>query len=262
MTAPRLARPLPNTSDRVTQMIRADIDVRAFYRWAGSRGMIGRNAFDPGFAMHCLLIESFGAMAPKPFRIMIPRDRDRQYGILYGYAGFDAEDFRAASATYADPLQSRVVPSSSIDSKTMPSSWKAGQRLGFEVLIRPVVRCARGSEMAGKERDAFQVEAERHIRGRMNRNREEVYSDWLSERLGRRGACLEEAARLISFQRVRVVRKLRMHASEGPDAVMRGSITVTEPSGFADLVARGIGRHRAYGYGMLLLRPAFSPTLQ
>ena len=59
-----------------------------------------------------------------------------------------------------------------------------------------------------------------------------------------------------------MVRKLRMHASEGPDAVMRGSITVTEPSGFSDLVARGIGRHRAYGYGMLLLRPAFSPTLQ
>ena len=84
MTTPRLAPPLPNTSDRVTQMIRADIDVRAFYRWAGSRGMIGRNAFDPGFAMHCLLTESFGAMAPKPFRIMIPRDRAANTGSYTG----------------------------------------------------------------------------------------------------------------------------------------------------------------------------------
>ena len=32
----------------ITNMIRADIDLRTFYRWAGSRGMISRNAFDPG----------------------------------------------------------------------------------------------------------------------------------------------------------------------------------------------------------------------
>ena len=54
---------------------------------------------------------------------------------------------------------------------------------------------------------------------------------------------------------MRVVRKLRRHASEGPDAVIQGTLTVAEPGEFTDLVAHGVGRHRAYGYGMLLLRP-------
>ena len=220
--------------------------------------MISRNAFDPGFAMHCLLVESFGDMAPKPFRIIMPRDRRRTCGTLYGYCDSSATELRSAALTFACPLQSQILPASRIDSKPMPTSWQKGLRLGFEVLVRPVVRCARGSENSGREIDAFQAVAERQPKGRMKRDREEVYSDWLSDRLAQRGVCLEEA-RLVSFQRVRVVRKVRSHASEGPDAVMRGSITVTEPSKFADLVARGIGRHRAYGYGMILLRPALDP---
>ena len=47
--------------------------------------------------------------------------------------------------------------------------------MGFEVLIRPVVRCGRGSDRAGKERDAFQSEAELHPKGEMRRTREDVY---------------------------------------------------------------------------------------
>ena len=39
------------------QMIRADLDVKAFHRWSGARGLISHNAFDEGFAMHCLLVE-------------------------------------------------------------------------------------------------------------------------------------------------------------------------------------------------------------
>ncbi len=242
-----------------TNMIRADIDLRSFYRWAGSRGMISRNAFDPGFAMHCLITESFGReTAPKPFRVIIPRERKSGRGTFYGYAACDADELRDEARTFACPLQSKILPASSIDSKTMPESWRTGQRLGFEVLIRPVVRHARDSDEAGKkmrEQDAFQSEAERHAKGEMKRSRAEVYKDWLSDRLARRGARLEEAS-LKSFQRVRVVRKLRARASEGPDAVMQGTLTVTDPAEFADLVANGVGRHRAYGYGMLLLRPA------
>ena len=239
-----------------TNMIRADIDLRSFYRWAGTRGMISRNAFDPGFAMHCLLTESFGRdLAPKPFRVIIPRDRNHAPGTFYAYSTSPAEELRDTAQIFACPLQSKILPPSTIDSKTMPNSWRTGQRLGFEVLIRPVVRCGRGSDRPGKERDAFQAEAERHPKGEMRRSREEVYVDWLFDRLARRGARLEEA-RLRSFQRVRVVRKLRKHASEGPDAVMQGTLEVTNQTEFANLVSDGVGRHRAYGYGMLLLRPA------
>ena len=161
-----------------TNMIRADIDVRSFYRWAGSRGMISRNAFDPGFAMHCLLTESFGRdLAPKPFRVIIPRDRNRNRdpGTFYAYSTSPAEELRDTAQTFSCPLQSKILPPSSIDGKTMPDTWRTGQRLGFEALIRPVVRCGRGSDRPGKERDAFQAEAGRYPKGEMPRSREEVY---------------------------------------------------------------------------------------
>ena len=41
----------------------------------------------------------------------------------------------------------------------------------------------------------------------------------------------------------------------GPDVVMQGRLRVSDPQAFAQLLARGVGRHRAFGFGMLLLRP-------
>jgi CRISPR system Cascade subunit CasE len=43
---------------------------------------------------------------------------------------------------------------------------------------------------------------------------------------------------------------------ERPNAVLEGTLTVGDPDAFARLLARGIGRHRAFGFGMLLLKPA------
>ena len=251
----------PDATPRPLHMIRADLDVRAFHRWAASRGLIARSGFDEGFAMHHLLVESFGERAPRPFRVILPRDRDRSSGVIYGYCHANADDLRDAAAAYADPLQAVVLPAAGIDGKRMPETWEPGRLLGFEVLIRPIVRRKRAAPRGGHaERDAFQVEADpcavgRKLRAAMTRSREEVYVDWLGERLERNGARLLEAT-LRSFQRVRSIRKLRTRPTEGPRALMRGTLTITGPGAFAALLARGVGRHCAYGYGMLLLRPA------
>ena len=92
----------------------------------------------------------------------------------------------------------------------------------------------------------------------MKRSREDVYSDWLEEQIRRRGAQLDEVS-LKSFQRTRIIRRRGSRPIEGPNAVMSGVLTVTDGEKFAKLLARGIGRHRAYGYGMLLLRPPRLP---
>ena len=44
--------------------------------------------------------------------------------------------------------------------------------------------------------------------------------------------------------------------SRRPDVTFRGTLQVTDPDRFHALLARGVGRHRAFGFGMLLLRPA------
>ena len=141
----------------------------------------------------------------------------------------------------------------------MPSEWRPGKRLGFEVRIRPVVRRSRNSgSRPGKECDAFQSEATQHPKGGMNQTREEVYRQWLAERLEMQGGAQLDwkETKLVSFQRTRAFRKLHSRYSEGPDAVLRGVLAITGSAEFANLMAHGVGRHRAYGYGMLLLRPA------
>ena len=256
------------------QMIRAEINMREFHRWMG-----GNLLQDPDHAMHCLLKECFGELAPKPFRLIAPREGAR--GFLYGYGTAAASALRAAAAIYADPLQCRIMPLHKLDSKPMPSQWQMGKRLGFETRIRPVVRLQKDLSRVpadklrlfrvnrrhgddpekqprpGKECDVFQWEALLQPKRGMNRSREEVYTEWLGSKLKRcGGASLEPGeTRLVSFQRTRAIRKRHARYSEGPDAVMRGILRITDPDAFAALLVRGVGRHRAYGYGMLLLRP-------
>ena len=257
----------PTTAAATLQMVRVGINVRDFQRWMGEKRLQ-----DPDHAIHCLLTECFGDLTPKPFRLIIPRGDPR--GCLYGYGQADAAVLRDAANTFACPLQLRALPPSSIDSKPMPSEWQAGKRLGFETRIRPILRLERdtsrvpsnmqrrfkeGDMRPGKECDVFLWEAIQHPqKGGMERGREQVYAEWLSGQFNKLGgASLDvERTKLVSFQRTRAVRKRHTRYSEGPDAVMRGALTITGPDAFANLLARGIGRHRAYGYGMLLLRPA------
>lgn len=240
------------------QMIRADISVRDFQRWMGSRRLQ-----DADHAMHCLLTECFGELAPKPFRAMFPRGGAK--GTLYGYADVEADALRDAAGTFACPLQAQAIPAGSLDSKPMPAEWAAGKRLGFEVRIRPTRRLRRPLSEGGKlhiaERDAFLMQALDDAKATCSR--EEVYREWLRERLQKCGAAGLNTANLQSFQRTRSYRKRNAPRHiEGPDALMRGVLTVDDGAAFAKLLTEGIGRHRAYGYGMLLLRPAGSPVRQ
>ena len=234
-------------------MIRAELDLAAFHRWAGGRRIFGGHVFDEGFAMHKLLVESFGDSAPKPFRIIAPRGST--CGSLYGYSEADADALRDASDRYACPLQAKILPPERIDAKRMPAEWDAGRRLGFEILTRPVVRGGRVPGGKPQERDAFIAALPQCKDECADLTREAAYADWLAARLERGGARLEEA-RLASFRRTRAVRRVGRAASEGPHAVMRGTLTITDAARFGGMLAGGVGRHKAYGYGMLLLRPA------
>ena len=210
--------------------------------------------------MHCLLKECFGGLAPKPFRLIAPRNKAT--GLLYGYGKANASTLRDAAGIYADPLQCRIMPLHKLDSKPMPSQWQVGKRLGFETRIRPIVRLQKDLSRVptgklrlfrvnrrngddpekqprpGKECDAFQWEALLQPQGGMNRSREEVYTEWLGSKLKRCGAASLEPCetRLVSFQRTRALRNRHARHSEGPDAVMRGILRITDPDAFAALL--------------------------
>ena len=109
------------TAAGALQMIRAEVSVRDFQHWMGTRRLQ-----DPDHAMHCLLTECFGDLAPKPFRLIAPRGGAT--GCLYGYGTVGAVELRDAAAVCADPLQARILPAAdSMDSKPMPDGMAGRQ---------------------------------------------------------------------------------------------------------------------------------------
>ena len=229
-------------------------------RWGGVA------AFDEGRALHHLLDEVFGPGVLRPFRLLVPPLQAR--GNLYGYSSLDAEALRETALTHALPEHLHVLRPHRLESKSMPGHWRADQRLGFDVRVRPVRRLAGALEFPSGERmgrkgaevDAFLLEALRRFpddtQGMENakRTREAVYLDWLTERIAAAATLEIPTCRLVRFHRIRVARE-EGGGPEGPDATIHGTLTVADPAAFAALLARGLGRHRAYGYGMLLLRP-------
>lgn len=238
-------------------LVELPLSLRKLHLWAGGRKLGG--GFDEGVALHHLLGETFGPAALQPFRLMVaPR---AHVGTLYAYSAADADSLRQIALPALNPANAAVIDLERLRSLPRPSSaWTEGQRLGFDLRLRPVVRLASDLSGAdesgvpvsfrkGAEIDAFLAAT---LRDRQT-TREGAYLDWLAARLAPVAVLEQAGSRLASFQRSRVQRNGRR--IEGPDAVVHGTLTVTNPAAFADLLARGVGRHRSYGYGMLLLRP-------
>jgi CRISPR system Cascade subunit CasE len=257
-------------------LIRLPISLDQLGRWAaqrkygftlrrGPKGQ-GRDAgFDEGRAIHHLLAETFGPGILQPFRHFVaPGGKQSQ---VYAYSRLDADALRDAASSYALPEASTICDLTQLAAKAMPEQWRAGRRLGFEIRVRPVSRllkplpAADGTFAKGAEVDVFLLEAIHNFPTgeaaeasmlKAGRSREAVYKDWLARRL-KGGATLQPGVRLTRFQRLRAARK--NYSPEGPDAVFQGDLIVDDPVGFQELLSQGIGRHKAYGYGMLLLRP-------
>jgi CRISPR system Cascade subunit CasE len=224
-----------------------------------------RQPSDLGDALHGLLRAAFGEVAPQPFRYL-----DEHQGLL-AYTPLDTEAMRAQVAL-ADPLAAQTLGLAANGQhdgyrlRPFPTQWPQGQVLGFEVRVRPTVRAAKG------ERDAFLHAVERADGAPLQR--EAVYVQWLREHLAPREGVVREAwqgavdllddVHLVGFQRQRVVRRTQATGDEarrgrvidGPDALLKGHLRVRDPAAFAKLLARGVGRHRAFGFGMLLLSRA------
>ena len=144
-----------------------------------------------------------------------------------------------------------------MSARPFPTQWAAGHVLGFEVRVRPISREGK----TGRERDAFLAAVEKADGRELNRS--EVYVQWLRELLERQGGAELVGASVTRYQLLGVTRKSQKTNSDdarhsrlvsGPDAVLTGQLRVADPQAFAQLLARGVGRHRAFGFGLLLLR--------
>lgn len=236
-------------------LVRLAVDPRALVEFA-----IGERADDDdrGYAAHLALRRRFGTAAPQPFRLFTARDEP----YLLGYA-LDIEALAdAAKLPALDERLSRVFPGPPA-CRAMPTDWRTGARYGFEVRVRPVVRF--GSRVRamragdGKpdvgERDAFTAAQEKSGDERLDRAT--VYRAWLIDRFA--GVAELDRIELRLMRRVNTRRSSHggpgARRIEGHEVLFVGTLAVAAPEAFARLLARGVGRHAAFGFGMLMLAP-------
>ena len=255
-------------------LISAPVDMVAFNRWAAERGLVRRGSFDEGFALHILLSSTFGKGVLQPFRLFwSPR---RRAASLYGYSDADQAALRHMAETVATPDCLEALDAQRLLSKPMRTEFSNDQRLGFDIRVRPVRRLHRDVAVdggrtltKGSEVDAFVVDVRDEPLAEDGGSRERsaargqaiqaIYSRWLAERLGDAADVDIARCRLAAFRRTRAIRG-EGPGPEGPDATLQGELTVKSPDAFSHRVRHGVGRHRAYGYGMLLLRPPARAT--
>lgn len=220
--------------------------------WATRFGLTA-GGDDPGYALHTLLTSAFGEAAPKPFRY---------FGDTRGLLAYTthAPETLSLAAQVAAPDVYATLGLDRFATRDFSLTWQPGHRLGFEIRTRPILRTAQG-----KERDVFLAALDAHPEGGETLSREAIYAEWLRTELTRGDAAAIEHMQLEGFRLSAGLRKGASSAGKrptrrvtGPDALFNGVLTVGDPAGFAALLARGIGRHRTFGFGMLLLKPPSS----
>jgi CRISPR system Cascade subunit CasE len=237
-------------------LVRLELDAARLFQRV--RGLPPRQ-LDTGYLVHGHLAGLFGELGPRPFRILEGRGRRVQ---VWGYAACGRQALLDHAQAYADPLVFASCDWDRFETKPVPAGrWLPGRRAGFEVRICPVVRTSREGAHGRKPREVDLFLSRSWAAGSpdISVDREGVYRDWLAERLAQGGAKLLEA-RMQRFRRVRLLRRKQdaertATILERPDATFEGTLEVTDGAAFAALLARGVGRHRAFGFGMLLLRP-------
>jgi CRISPR system Cascade subunit CasE len=266
-------------------LLRVPVRLSQLALYAGDRGWTRRRradgheadaSFDAGRTLHHVLDETFGPSVLKPFRLLAPRDRDT--GSVYAYSVRSKADLLTIANETSMPEADNILELDRMDERAMPASWAEGKRLAFDVLVRPTVRLrtelpnprpGKKPYAAGAEIDAFLAEAGRRhpdeapllVDGRRTssgmkaagRTREAVYRDWLAARLLPSADLVVERTTMVAYERERLARAAA--SIEGPAATFHGELTIADPVAFATLLARGIGRHKSFGFGMLLLRP-------
>jgi CRISPR system Cascade subunit CasE len=232
-------------------------DPQRLVAWAAQHRLLDTQG-DLGYAVHGLLRAAFGEQAPQPFRYL-----DAQEGLL-AYTPLSAVELRQAVAL-AEPQAAAALGLGATSSyggfnaRPFPTQWAAGRVLGFEVRVRPIIREGK----TGQERDAFLAAVEKSDGAAVDRW--SVYLQWLRDQLARQGGAELLDASVDRYRLLDVMRQShrldanaprRRNVVSGPDALLSGRLRVTDTEAFAQLLARGVGRHRAFGFGLLLLRPA------
>lgn len=216
----------------------------ALLRFAAEHGITQEDE-TLGYTLHAWLATLFGDWSPKPFRYLERRSE------LLAYTPHTATELLDRAQAFAPPQAWAALDANGVLSKPLPVHWRAGARLHLEVLTCPVGR------KGDVEKDVYLRALDRL--GEATPPRGEVYREWFARQC--EGAVRLEQVELLGVAaRSRLLRRARnghnrLRVVERPQALFAAEATVEDGERFAGLLARGVGRHRAFGFGMVLVAP-------
>jgi CRISPR system Cascade subunit CasE len=236
-------------------LVKVPLRAHKLVAFARSRGLPVRE-FDDGYVAHTLMRELWQERAPAPFALR------GQGNVLeaWGYAPVDAS---ALSRGVDASREAAVVGTlGRIESREMPRIGR-GRRVGFVVRACPVVRLAsaRSGHRAGAEVDAFLARCFA-VPKDVLLSREAVYREWMERTLSRPETGVgPQRVGVAAMSRARLLRRTHgpgraSRTVERPDVTFEGDMVVEDGGLLLKYLAHGVGRHRAFGFGALMLAPA------
>ena len=246
-------------TEPVLHLVKVSLRVPSLMRIARKRRIRPRE-IDEGYLVHSLFRELWQERAPSPYLL---RGSGRQID-AWGYTKVEAQELREHARSFGDPSSVALLEIDDLYSRPMPR-FEPGRRLGFHLRACPVSRQGRkrNGESRPLERDVFLARVE-HAGAGVSVSREEVYRNWLLARLTpeRIGARVD-SVRVDSFSRERITRLTEKRAGEvrrarvleRPDVYFSGDLVVEDTRRLRNALENGVGRHKAFGFGMLLIVP-------
>ena len=228
-------------------LVSTAIGERAYGRWAERPAYADT---DPSYRIHCLLSETFGGGSPlSPFRLMSSPGRQRSI-LAYSpmEAGLIVQTAERVMSERAGRFPKSVLSLGELRTVRVPL-LQTGQKLAVSVLAVPHRRMDGSREM-----DAHGLALRRaRESGLKPPTREASYTAWMTHRIERTGGATLSAAWINSWERASELRNKNRRPARITRAELGGVLTVRDPGLFTGLLARGIGRHRGYGYGMIMI---------
>lgn len=245
-------------SEHNLNMVQFQLNVPSLMKLAKKKRM-PPHVTDMGYLTHCRLAEIFGDYAPSPFALQ--KNLGRYIQVL-AFSDKTKEELLNHAQSFSNPESFEAVKWDDFFLKSMPEIWENELLLSFETKICPIRKMPRGSkiEKPGSEVDAFIAHCHTLADPNQPVDRERVYKQWLSDKFEKSGGAILVSAKMKSFKRERLVRRTqgddrKAIILERPNALFNGILKVEDSDKFNQLLKRGIGRHRKFGFGMLLLKP-------
>lgn len=135
----------------------------------------------------------------------------------------------------------------------------AGDRLGFVLRANPVIAVPRPGHKRGLRADAIM-----HAKSKLTPAQRKAFTpadasaiavDWLAKRGLQNGFDVDASVTSAAgYKQLRIAKKLGQPAIQFSQIDMSGTLTVRDPALMLSALTKGIGKARAYGCGLMLVR--------